>query len=124
MRIKAVKKTAIKINLLALMLCLMLEIFGTRVMASDIKTDVKTDPTTRAKVTAKVLTKTTHSWDGNPLSAYPPGQPQVTIMRIQIPAGTTLPLHIHPVINAGVLIAGELTVVTKTGKTLQLKHCS
>lgn len=103
------------------MLCLMLEVFGTRVMASDIKTDLKTDPTARTKVTAKVLTKTTHSWDGNLLNAYPQGQPQVTILRIRIPAGTTLPLHTHPVINAGVLITGELTVVTKTGKTLQLK---
>lgn len=99
------------------MLCLMLAISGTNVLASG----TKTDPTPPAKVTAKILTKSTHSWDGTPLSAYPPGQPQITIMRIRIPSGTILPLHTHPVINAGVLISGELTVVTKTGKSLQLK---
>ena len=42
-------------------------------------------------------------------------------MRITIPAGAQLPLHEHPVINAGVLISGELTVITKEGKTLHLK---
>lgn len=105
----------------ALMLCLMLTISGTSALASDIKTDAKTDPTAQEKITAKILTKSTHSWDGNLLAAYPPGQPQVTILRIQIPAGATLPLHTHPVINAGVLITGELTVMTKTGKILQLK---
>ncbi len=99
------------------MLCLMLTISGTRVLASG----AKTNSTAPAKVTAKILAKSTHSWDGTPLSAYPPGQPQVTILRIRIPSGTTLPLHTHPVINAGVLISGELTVVTKTGKSLQLK---
>ena len=102
------------------MLCLMLAISGTA-LASEIKTEAKTDPTARSKVTAKILTKSTHSWDGTLLATYPQGQPQVTILRISIPAGTTLPLHTHPVINAGVLISGELTVVTKTGKSLQLK---
>ena len=38
-----------------------------------------------------------------------------------IPAGARLETHSHPVINAGVLISGELTVVTAEGKTLQLK---
>ncbi len=33
----------------------------------------------------------------------------------------TLPLHQHPVINAGVLLKGELTVVTTDNKTIQLK---
>ena len=120
MKIKTLKKTAIKIKF-TLILCLVLAIAATGVLASDAKTVAKTDQTTQAKVTAKVLAKSTHSWDGTPLISYPQGQPQVTILRIRIPAGTTLPLHTHPVINAGVLISGELTVKTKTGKTLQLK---
>jgi len=32
-----------------------------------------------------------------------------------------LALHKHPVINAGVLLSGELTVVTEDNKTLYLK---
>ena len=45
----------------------------------------------------------------------------VTILRISIPAGARLDVHSHPVINAGVLISGQLTVLTKEGKTLHLK---
>ncbi len=67
------------------------------------------------------LVQSSASWDGTPLPAYPEGQPLVTILRIQIPPGTTLPLHNHPVINAGVLLSGELTVVTEQDETLQLK---
>jgi len=69
----------------------------------------------------KELVKTTQSWDGTFLPAYPQGQPEVTILRITVPAGTRLDTHSHPVINAGVLISGQLTVVTTDGKTLHLK---
>lgn len=55
------------------------------------------------------------------MPAYPDGQPQLTILRIRIPSGTTLPLHKHPVINAGVLLSGTLTVITENDKTLRLK---
>ena len=67
------------------------------------------------------LVKTTESWNGAVLPAYPQGQPEITILRISIPAGTRLATHSHPVINAGVLISGQLTVVTEDGKTLHLK---
>jgi len=52
---------------------------------------------------------------------YPQGQPEITILRISIPAGASLHAHSHPVINAGVLIGGRLTVVTLDGKRLDLK---
>jgi quercetin dioxygenase-like cupin family protein len=69
----------------------------------------------------KELVKTNQSWDGTFLPAYPQGQPEITILQISIPAGTRLDTHSHPVMNAGVLISGQLTVVTKDGKTLHLK---
>jgi quercetin dioxygenase-like cupin family protein len=68
-----------------------------------------------------VLAKTNKSWDGAILPSYPQGKPEITILRIIIPPGTTLPLHKHPVINAGVVIKGELTVITEEKKTLYLK---
>lgn len=71
--------------------------------------------------TVRELAKTTKSWDGNLLPPYPQGQPEVTIRRITIPPGVRLEMHSHPVINAGVLLSGELTVVTQDGKTLTLK---
>ncbi|PKN64427.1 MAG: cupin domain-containing protein [Deltaproteobacteria bacterium HGW-Deltaproteobacteria-12] len=67
------------------------------------------------------LVKTTQSWDGKVLPAYPQGQPEITILRINILAGARLETHHHPVINAGVLTRGQLTVVTMDGKTLYLK---
>lgn len=69
----------------------------------------------------KVLTKTGLSWDGQLLPNYPKGKPEVTILRIKVPPGVQLSMHKHPVINAGVLLNGELTVVTEDGKTLHLK---
>jgi quercetin dioxygenase-like cupin family protein len=69
----------------------------------------------------KELAKTSQSWNGATLPAYPQGQPKITILQIIIPAGARLETHSHPVINAGVLISGQLTVVTKDGKTLHLK---
>ena len=67
------------------------------------------------------LAKSTKSWDGAYLPHYPAGQPEVTILRIRIPAGAELDMHYHPVINAGVLLKGELTVVAEDGKILHLR---
>ena len=74
-----------------------------------------------APVVVKELVKTTKSWDGERLPSYPQAQPEVTVRRICIPPGTRLDLHLHPVINAGVVIGGQLTVVTASGKTLHLQ---
>jgi quercetin dioxygenase-like cupin family protein len=72
-------------------------------------------------IEVKQLAKSTKSWDGGVLPGYPEGQPEVTILRIKIPAGAKLETHYHPVINAGVLLAGELTVVAEDDKILHLK---
>ena len=69
----------------------------------------------------EVLAVTEASWDGTPLPRYPRGHAEVTILRITIPPGTTLPIHKHLVINAGVLLRGQLTVMTESGRTLHLK---
>jgi quercetin dioxygenase-like cupin family protein len=72
------------------------------------------------KVVSVQLAKSTRSWDGALLPAYPAGQPEVTILKITIPPGMRLPPHFHPVINAGVLTRGTLTVYTLDGKRNQL----
>nr|WP_321397679.1 cupin domain-containing protein [uncultured Desulfobacter sp.] len=71
-------------------------------------------------VQTNVLAKTGLSWDGRDLPEYPKGKPEITILRIKIPPKTKLPLHTHPVINAGVLLKGTLTVITENNETLQL----
>lgn len=75
----------------------------------------------RNNLEVKQLAQSTKSWDGEMLPQYPQGQPEVTILRIKIPAGEKLEIHHHPVINAGVLLKGELTVITEDNKTLYLK---
>ena len=74
-----------------------------------------------ASVKVDILSKTSLSWDGKALPDYTNGKPEITILRIKIPPGAQLPLHKHPVINAGVLLSGELTVVTSDNKILHLK---
>jgi quercetin dioxygenase-like cupin family protein len=72
-------------------------------------------------IKTEVLVKSPVSWDGSSLPSYPDAKPEITILRISIPPGSSLPEHKHPVINAGVLLKGELTVTTEENKTLLLK---
>ncbi len=72
-------------------------------------------------VTVETLANTTTSWNGATLPAYADGQPEVTILKITVEPGVQLDLHKHPVINAGVLLSGELTVITEKDQTLVLK---
>ncbi|MEW4456410.1 cupin domain-containing protein [Bremerella sp. JC817] len=69
-----------------------------------------------------VVAKSIDSWDGKPLPPYPEGQPEITILRIVIPAGERTPLHTHSVINAGVMLRGELVVHMEGGGTKTLKE--
>ena len=66
------------------------------------------------------IVKTTQEWDGSPLPPYPSKNPEITILSYEIAPGTRLPMHKHPVINAGVMLQGKLTVITKEGKQLVL----
>ena len=72
-------------------------------------------------VSVDVLAKSTLSWDGSAMPEYPKGTPEVSVLKIVIPPHTTLPMHKHPLINAGILLEGELTVITEAKKTLHLK---
>ena len=71
-------------------------------------------------VKVEILAKTSSSWDEGNLPDYAQGKAEITILRITIPPNVQLPLHKHPVINAGVLLKGELTIVTEDKKTLHL----
>lgn len=72
-------------------------------------------------IVVKQLLKTSTSWDGSALPNYPKGTPEITVLRITIQPGAQLPMHYHPVINSGVLLSGELTVITEKNETLHLK---
>lgn len=74
-----------------------------------------------AKTEVVTLVKTTESWNGTLLPKYLEGQPEVTILKITIPSKTKLAFHKHPEINAGVVLKGELTVISETNDTLRIK---
>ncbi len=67
------------------------------------------------------LMQTTKSWNGSELPEYPDGQPEISILKVIIPPQAKLSLHKHSLINAGILLAGELTVITEKNDTLHMK---
>lgn len=67
------------------------------------------------QIEKEILLESIESWDGTPYKAYPSGQPQLTLIRLRIPANTQLPWHTHPMPNAAYIVSGELTVETRTG---------
>jgi len=72
-------------------------------------------------INVETVLKTTKSWNGNDLPRYSDGVPEITILKITIPPKTSLKMHKHPFINAGILTKGKLTVMTETDQTLHLK---
>ena len=72
--------------------------------------------------TSEVLVKTNKSWDGTILPSYPQEEPEITVLRIQIPPKTKLSMHEHPVINIGYMTKGAITVTTETGEVLNLEE--
>ncbi len=67
-----------------------------------------------------ILASSTSMWNGSTLPAYPEGQPEVSVVKITIPEGMALPLHIHPQMTAGVLLEGHLEVQTPEGARREL----
>lgn len=80
-------------------------------------------PDPKPGIQADVLLKTTASWEGTPYTQYPRGQPELTLVKIRIPAHSVLDWHTHPMPNAAYMLSGELTVETlKTGHRRVLRQ--
>ncbi len=74
-----------------------------------------------AEIKVDVLAKSTQMWDGTELPDYPKDNPEITIIKVIIPPGKKLPMHKHPVINAGYVLSGKLTVYSKEGNEINLE---
>lgn len=61
------------------------------------------------------LVRTSQSWDGVELPQYLQGRPELVAIKYEIPAGQKLGWHHHPVMNHGILVQGELTIVAQNG---------
>ena len=59
---------------------------------------------------------TSQSWDGVELPDYLQGRPELVAVKYVFPAGQKLGWHHHPVMNYGILVQGELTIIGQDGK--------
>ncbi len=75
----------------------------------------------QSAVKVEKLAETSCSWDGATLPNYPATTPQITILRYTFPPHQVLPVHRHLIINCGVLLKGELTIVTTDGRERTFK---
>lgn len=57
-----------------------------------------------------VLLKATSSWNDIRYTAYPAGQPELTTVRMTIPANSKLHWHKHLMPNSAYIVSGELTI--------------
>ena len=61
-------------------------------------------------VRSETLLRSTTSWNEERYKSYPPGQPELSILKITVPPHTRLEWHSHPVPSAAYIVAGELTL--------------
>jgi quercetin dioxygenase-like cupin family protein len=66
-------------------------------------------------ITSEVILQSTSAWDGTPYGAYPKGQPELTVLKITVPAHGELPWHTHPMPNAAYVVSGEITIEEQDG---------
>jgi quercetin dioxygenase-like cupin family protein len=72
--------------------------------------------TPATEVKSVELIRTSQSWDGVELPDYLQGRPELVAMKYEFPAGQKLGWHHHPVMNYGILVQGELTIIGQDGK--------
>ena len=80
------------------------------------KKDMKKNNPQAASVKSTELVRTGESWDGAALPDFLKGRPELVAVKYEFPAGKKLGWHHHPVMNYGILVQGELTVISQDGK--------
>ena len=68
------------------------------------------------QVVSTELIRTSQSWDGVELPDYLQGRPELVAVKYVFPAGQKLGWHHHPVMNYGILVQGELTIIGQDDK--------
>ena len=95
-------------------LATILSISGVSTMLVSCK-NAYTEKVTTTKVENKELIRTSQSWDGVELPDYLQGRPELVAVKYIFPAGQKLGWHHHPVMNYGILVQGELTIIGQDG---------
>jgi len=79
--------------------------------------------TPTAAIERKVLLQSSTSWDSTPYTHYPYAEPQLSVLKLKIPANTQLPWHRHAMPNAAYVLSGELTIESKeSGQVRRVKQ--
>jgi quercetin dioxygenase-like cupin family protein len=82
-----------------------------------------TTATAPTEIEREVLLKSSQSWDNSPYVRYPDSAPELTVLRLKIPANTQLPWHTHAIPNTGYVLSGELLIESKdNGQTRRVKQ--
>lgn len=63
-----------------------------------------------SSIISDTLLKATQSWDGESYKGYLKGKPEISIVKITVPAHTVLDWHTHPIPNAAYVLSGHITV--------------
>ena len=69
----------------------------------------------KSGVTTETLLHTNAAWDNTPYIAYPKGAPEITVLKITVPAHGELPWHTHSMPNAAYVRSGEITIEEQNG---------
>ena len=64
-------------------------------------------------VQKQILLSASSSWDGALYQSYPPGQPELSVLKIILAPHTQLEWHSHPMPSAAYILAGELILERK-----------
>ena len=89
---------------------------ATTVGFSSCKESRTQDDNAAQAVKSEELIRTSQSWDGVELPDYLQGRPELVAVKYEFPAGQKLGWHHHPVMNYGILVQGELTIIGQDGK--------
>ena len=103
-------------NLKNWMLAAILTVSGANVLVSCQKACNCQDTPAQQEVQSTELVRTSQSWDGVELPDYFQGRPELVAVKYEFPAGKKLGWHHHPVMNFGILVQGELTIIVQDGK--------
>ncbi len=83
---------------------------------ANVQTENQQVENTSQEVKSEELIRTDKSWDGVELPDYLQGRPELVAVKYEFPAGKKLGWHHHPVMNYGILVQGELTIIGQDGQ--------
>ncbi|MFJ5255048.1 cupin domain-containing protein [Pseudomonas sp. NPDC088414] len=82
-----------------------------------------TSPDKPGQIERKLLLESGTSWDGTPYVRYPNAAPELSVLKLRIPANTQLQWHTHPTPNAAYILSGELTIESRDdGRSQRFKQ--